>query len=68
MIPLAHDVGLQPTEVELVGVLAGLDDPDAANNRRLTLLVYAGDGLIWMHLETEEHGVASRASQVAAPA
>ena len=68
MIPLAHDIGLQPTDMELVGVLAGLDDPDAAINRRLTPLVYAGDGLIRMHPETEEHGVASSATQVAAPA
>jgi DNA-binding transcriptional MerR regulator len=93
--------GQQPTDAELVGVLAGLDDPDAAITRRLTLLVYrdieaaqrhlvevfgfapgelardesgkvvhgevyAGDGLIWMHREAEEYGLASPATLGAA--
>lgn len=32
--------GQAPTDVELIGVLAGLGDPEAAITRRLTLLVY----------------------------
>lgn len=93
--------GRQPTDAELVGVLAGLHDPDAPITRRLTLLVYrdieaaqhhlvdvfgfaagelvldesgvvvhgevyAGDGLIWMHREAEEYGLASPATLGAA--
>lgn len=93
--------GQQPTDAELVGVLAGLHDPDAAIMRRLTLLVYrdigaahrhltdvfgfaagelvrdesgtvihgevfAGDGLIWMHREVDEYGLASPAALGAA--
>lgn len=89
--------GRHPTDAELVAVLAGLRDPEAAVRRRLTLLVYrdieaahrhlvdvfgfapgalardedgtvvhgevyAGDGLIWMHRESPEHGLASPAT------
>jgi len=93
--------GQQPAAAELVGVLAGLHDPDATITRRLTLLIYrdieaaqhhlvevfgfvagelvrndsgavvhgevfAGDGLIWMHPEAEQHGLASPATLGAA--
>ncbi len=89
--------GQVPADAELVGVLAGLSDPEAAITRRLTLLVYkdieaaqrylvdvfgfaageltrddggavvhgevyAGDGLIWMHRESEEYRLASPAT------
>lgn len=62
--------GGSPTDQELIGVLRGLPDPDAQVTRRITLLVhgevYAGDGVIWMHREAPEFGLASPASLGAA--
>ncbi|WP_344247204.1 MerR family transcriptional regulator [Isoptericola hypogeus] len=89
--------GGEPTDVELVGVLSGLGDAEAAVTRRLTLLiyrdiaaaqrhlvevfgfapgeltrdddgtvvhgeVYAGDGLIWLHRESDRFRLASPAT------
>lgn len=93
--------GQQPTDAELLGALAGIDDVEAAVTRRLTLLVYrdieaahrhlvavfgfapgelardqsgvvvhgevyAGDGRIWLHRESEEYHLASPATLGAA--
>jgi DNA-binding transcriptional MerR regulator/uncharacterized glyoxalase superfamily protein PhnB len=93
--------GQEPTDAELVSVLAGMPEAEPVLTRRLTLLVYrdieaaqrhlvdvfglrageltrdadgvivhgevyAGDGVIWLHCESEQFGLASPATLGAA--